>query len=270
MSVTLPAATFRLHDQEDLLVSLASQASQLNRERRGATFWVGKDDTTLSLLEQFARSIGEYHQQYTLDRQKKPSLKGVEWWVQCRDAPESILCHYDKDEALWERHRVMRHPTLSTATYLAAGFSAPLVLFSDSFAAVCTPTDGKHVAFDGTLLHGAPAELAPLFSHQHTIADGKRISFLVNLWHDHRPCFVTKFSAPDFFQSSFHDPALELRMNPLTCFRVPLEMQTTTAARQSCFQPDDTHKLLLANRHQRDLLAFQRKAATDGLLVFSR
>ena len=48
------------------------------------------------------------------------------------------------------------------------------------------PIPGRHIAFDGGLLHGGPAELATPFSNS-----GERLSLVVNIWLQHRPLGVT-------------------------------------------------------------------------------
>ena len=45
---------------------------------------------------------------------------------------------------------------------------------------LCYPRKGKHVAFDGQLLHGVPVEY-------HTGPPGLRVTFLVNIWLGHTP-----------------------------------------------------------------------------------
>jgi hypothetical protein len=61
------------------------------------------------------------------------------------------------------------------------------------------PRRGKHVVFDGRLLHGAPAALelreAPAAvrlgnAPEPDVASQERVTFLVNLWSQHRPASV--------------------------------------------------------------------------------
>mmetsp|Transcript_77801 Transcript_77801/g.161630 ORF Transcript_77801/g.161630 Transcript_77801/m.161630 type:complete len:396 (+) Transcript_77801:115-1302(+) len=144
---------------------------------------------------------------------------------------QGLSLHYDKDEAAVETWDIWSHPELGTATYLSGG-GAPLLVYAtrspedgeeDSMSEseeapapppapssssssssssppdqpphgfVCFPSDARHVAFDGSLLHGVPEELlfltakgqdkkAAAHSRPYT-----RLSFLVNIWTSHRP-----------------------------------------------------------------------------------
>lgn len=56
------------------------------------------------------------------------SIVGAEWWIQKRTATEGISFHYDKDEGLASVHSTMRHPAISTVTYLTDCGAPTLVL----------------------------------------------------------------------------------------------------------------------------------------------
>ena len=171
-----------------------------------------------------------------------PTLVGAEWWVQLRSvAParlqgvegaagddagpmagegeadgSSIAFHYDCDEGLYSATGELVPPWLSTVTYLSALGAPTLILPSmPDYAGGGCPTDGvgayvsfphpgKHLCFDGRLLHGCPHTLAGEFAgarHAPTDADasatgatdegksgdGLRLTLLVNLWRCHRP-----------------------------------------------------------------------------------
>ncbi|KAL7558692.1 hypothetical protein ACA910_013410 [Epithemia clementina (nom. ined.)] len=191
------------------------------------------------------------------------------------DNDEAVDLHYDKDEVLAEAFGLGLFPTLSTVTYLTGGTPTPqqqgrysplllllppqppTVVFPRCYHAdddevpadsalllrnmwISHPQPGKHIVFDGRLLHGAPANLelrlpqpmhqeqrqqkeAPTTS-QTTIRDGRnnrdqgkldqlqqqqqqkypevsvRITFLVNVWHSHRPAGIT--SLPESIRQS--------------------------------------------------------------------
>lgn len=59
---------------------------------------------------------------------------------------------------------------------------------------VSRPRVGKHISFDGRLLHAAPAELRPLWRGRGTTSTTtkgrKRVSFLVNVWLNHKPRYA--------------------------------------------------------------------------------
>lgn len=264
--VSLPLSAFKLdalaENDYALCDRLARDAELIVREHRGATFWLPRDETQLCLIEAFALQVGMYHEASLGLRR----LSGVEWWVQ-RRVSESILTHYDKDEVAWEVARNMHQPTVSTATYVKSGFSAPLVVFSANFSALAAPFNAKHVAFDGSLLHGVPAELAPFFSSkaEHIGASSPRLSILVNLWHDHTPHCVSKLQQL---------PACEagscplLRPRPLPVIRVAGQDRKAGFCIADAAGPELTPCLPLATRRQRALKASQREAAISGLLVF--
>ncbi|MGK3740746.1 MAG: hypothetical protein ACI90V_007596 [Bacillariaceae sp.] len=98
----------------------------------------------------------------------------------------SIDLHYDKDEALAENFGIGSFPTLSTVTYLTApsvttttqkmatSAAAPTIVFDHTYTQsedevmssmlVSRPRVGKHLVFDGRLLHGAPSHPSLLSS----------------------------------------------------------------------------------------------------------
>ena len=154
---------------------------------------------------------------------------GAEWWVQLREqhaAPEaaapapaldvddasSIAFHFDCDEGLYSATGELVPPWLSTVTYLSSIGAPTLILPARADAdGAGTPTDGgaflsfphsgKHLCFDGTLLHGCPhalaAELAAWQEQEAAAttaavaaappAEEVRLTLLVNLWQRHRP-----------------------------------------------------------------------------------
>jgi hypothetical protein len=175
---------------------------------------------------------------------------GAEWWVQVKDismvsaaksssssredcTASSIELHYDKDEALAESFGLGSFPTFSTVTYLtpSSQYAAPTVVFDHVYTQgeeevmsqmlVSRPRLGKHVIFDGRLLHGAPFhrmlqatvdssgdaekesattadDSGSTSAESSTPEEGAceekvpqfRITFLVNIWKDRRPSNV--------------------------------------------------------------------------------
>jgi hypothetical protein len=102
------------------------------------------------------------------------SAAGVEWWVQIRGPAtnhgDAIGFHWDRDEVLADADPpTLAHPMVATVTYLTSAGAptvvldvAPLQLPGTASATrgyVSHPSPGKHIAFDGRLLHGVPPEL---------------------------------------------------------------------------------------------------------------
>mmetsp|Transcript_13618 Transcript_13618/g.20160 ORF Transcript_13618/g.20160 Transcript_13618/m.20160 type:complete len:371 (+) Transcript_13618:121-1233(+) len=149
---------------------------------------------------------------------------GCEWWVQLRpssnqkrinsnskEAQRGIQFHWDKDETLRDVADVFVHPHLSTVTYLTDN-GAPTLVFEESMpnerlldktagtgikgAFVSWPLRGKHLSFDGRLLHGAPSDLL-----RSSETDELRVTFLVNIWLYHKPLGIEQF--PEAFLGRF-------------------------------------------------------------------
>ena len=164
---------------------------------------------------------------------------GAEFWVQVRRVGaadgSSIAFHWDSDETCM-RAGVHVPPLLATVTYLG-GVGAPTLVLplaasergmavaardaataEDGSAGVATacargaaylsrPVPGKHLAFDGRLLHGCPTgyslppaataegmtEGAPSAAEQD--AGSLRVSLLVNVWRCHRPLAAHRLPA---------------------------------------------------------------------------
>lgn len=124
---------------------------------------------------------------------RAPGVNGVigaEWWYQVRGATEDIGFHYDKDEGLASVHSTMRHPILSTITYLGDNGSPTLILNQRTDGNINDPTipeqsyliyplAGRHVIFDGRTQHGVVGSLSG--------SEQVRISLLVNWWDSPRP-----------------------------------------------------------------------------------
>jgi hypothetical protein len=179
-------------------------------------------------LEELALYIFNYHVQSLSSRSPvdfafNRQLSGAEWWVQIKDlsdpddvASSSIDLHYDKDEDIAENFDVGIFPSISTVTYLteqtAITNSQPTIIFpttaNDPMGTeiwecyISYPVFGKHISFDGRLLHGAPAN-AQLRNWRGVeppkLTDDsqpkKRITFLVNIWLNHHPANVQPLPA---------------------------------------------------------------------------
>ena len=211
-----------LMSRQDFLVEQCVTLVRQSKE----TFWLGNYDTPCCDFEQLAKSIAEYHWQRL---GVNTASGGVEWWIQVKaDADDgkqaaSIGLHYDKDETIAELFTLGFFPLLSTVSYLTQSHegAAPQIptLILDTTASspvettpirsvfVSYPRVGKHVAFRGDLLHGAPkqwmgweeAEVAQKEKSEEKGEDpfkGRvRVTFLVNLW-THRPAAVERLPEP--------------------------------------------------------------------------
>ncbi|GKY94024.1 hypothetical protein MPSEU_000369200 [Mayamaea pseudoterrestris] len=133
------------------------------------------------------------------------------------DESDEVGLHFDADYGLEEQASgLLLHPRLATVTYLS-DYGAPTVVFDKRSPTVkdvnksslqgditkgwlSSPSVGKHIAFDGRLLHGAPATFFPgatLDGNVMASEDGPpikkqkmdrvRYTFLVNIWINHCP-----------------------------------------------------------------------------------
>ncbi|EKX52650.1 hypothetical protein GUITHDRAFT_101812 [Guillardia theta CCMP2712] len=170
----------------------------------GSTFWLGASDKPRCSLEKMAQQIFmHFTQQVEFDA----SRSGVEWWVQMRlggdgEAEpgvmgEDITLHWDKDEELVNTIGTHMTPYVGTVTYLT-NYGAPTVVLNKAAPKQAEDVEGcygssrhldagKSIAFDGRLLHGALTGFIQPEMWQ------RRVTFLANVWLDHRPLQVNRF-----------------------------------------------------------------------------
>ena len=184
-------------------------------------------------LEDFALMIFHYHVKQLQEKgeaiESIETISGAEWWIQVKNAfdgaeneedamddDHNICLHYDKDEDVAEKWDVGLFPPLSTVTYLSedvgnSTFQQPTLIFYTTAndevgspindAYMSFPRMGKHIAFDGSLLHGAPSQPSLCtwqagnqefsFSNSHSGTESPlRVTFLVNIWINHHPIGV--------------------------------------------------------------------------------
>lgn len=169
--------------------------------------WLASDAEPRCALEQLARRICDFH---TAKLELEPGmLRGVEWWSQVRQPGRNaaIGFHWDKDEKLHTRDGLFVFPALATVTYLSDVGGPTAVLDqrissyggledSDNIAqgCLCWPSVGRHLVFDGRLLHGVAA------ADSHT--NDTRYTFLVNIWIGHQPTGVRPFPEAKLSQLS--------------------------------------------------------------------
>ncbi|CAL1173891.1 unnamed protein product [Cladocopium goreaui] len=178
------------------------------------SFWVGAREQARTVLDRFALQVFWFHTSRLSisDAVTKFPNAGAEFWVQ-RRGPEQAASergmdwHFDKDEDLLDQADLTVMPCVGTVTYFSSQ-GAPLVVLSEPrlngplaltvddevTAYAVQPMCGRHVAFDGSLLHGCPARFAP---------KAERLSLVVNLWFEHKPLGVS--STMSWRKQRFHD-----------------------------------------------------------------
>ena len=168
---------------------------------------------------------------------------GAEWWFVVREpvdhtvAPEpkhlsgqpkeidhdggvgGIDLHWDKDVVLAGMKLPYIHPVLSTVTYLSE-FGAPTIVLpvrrtnEGTIDEKCPemnisyPATGKHLVFDGSLLHGVPESMNQS-KHDREVDKGPRVTFLVNIWLRHRPFAVQRFPFSELVEARATMPCSE-------------------------------------------------------------
>ena len=187
----------------------------------GETFFVAAGATPRCGLEALALSVFRLH---TRGATFDPETSGAEWWTQVIDADDDIGFHWDQDYGVADCG-VNVHPHLATVTYLSTLGGPTIVLDHASpvqhgadFTArpqrcwVSRPALGKHMCFDGRLLHAAPSDFCgatttggggggggggpppvaspvPRGFANLRDEDGRvlRVTFLVNVWLNYTP-----------------------------------------------------------------------------------
>ena len=184
----------------------ARAAARTDEYSAGSTFWVGADATPKTRIERLALDIFHHHAR---DAVYRADCSGAEWWTHVLDVDDAeIGFHWDRDYDLEADQGLYIHPHVATVTYLShdgaptlvTSHASPLLasepLTADHVdeAVASWPRLGRHLVFDGRLLHGAPASLAappPAGGRgkgaARSEAPRKRISFLVNVWLNHTP-----------------------------------------------------------------------------------
>lgn len=178
-------------------VFTAKRLLEEESESAGSTYWFPESATASCALEQLVQEILLWHRE-----RLQVDLKGAEWWTLWMDGEDDVAWHWDADYEARARGE-LRHPLLGTVTYLEAGGSeAPTVILEGcreaeimaggvslvNSAHLSLPVNGKHICFDGSLLHAAPVELRDVFrTSRSSRKRSARATLLVNLWCDHEP-----------------------------------------------------------------------------------
>jgi hypothetical protein len=222
--------------REDCKVAFTSRAVEAGDSySNGTTFFLPCQMTPRCTLERLALEI---FQQHTKGIEYNPETSGAEWWVLYLHTIDDVGFHWDRDYGIELEENRMVHPYLGTVTYLS-NVGGPTVFldmpgdtiaeefenFSLSCCRVSYPKPGKHVTFDGNLLHGAPSSLYAAVtdtsdSEESEEEDGSddedsipeseaRVTFLVNIWLDHHPTQAEPLPA-DLIPYLSNDPSIRM------------------------------------------------------------
>ena len=213
--------SMRLHSIDYQSVETIAKDCHILTSLSKETFYIDSHTSPRCRLEAVAQQILLYHISQ-LESQSQCGTIGAEFWCQVKDSisenniASGVDIHYDKDEFLSDKMEIGVFPAISTVTYLSApaGSAATIILGNKIDDRVGEGIQGcllsypqvhKHVSFDGRFLHGAPAALnKPVFLYgdsnkeiareeanegqgEEVRAREKRVTFLVNVWIDHRP-----------------------------------------------------------------------------------
>lgn len=137
------------------------------------------------------RYVNMHPELYSKSGGSAPKIIGAEWWVQIRTGSEDIGFHYDKDEGLASLRGIMKHPAVSTVTYLS-DVGAPTLIFNMTTpdgnieipaipdeGVLSYPKENRHILFRGNLQHGVVGSASTRSS---AASIKKRVTLLINWW----------------------------------------------------------------------------------------
>jgi hypothetical protein len=241
-------ATERLREDCKTSFNCRSLSSGSENYSTGSTYFIKANDKPGCNLEALALQIFQQHTS-GLDYDAKNS--GAEWWSQSIDHRDDIGFHWDRDYGAEEERGEHIYPKFATVTYVSkeggptvvmdkAGTDSsdePLIGSVQRFAA-SRPLVGKHIAFDGSLLHAAPSDFGvesegsdngsgPGSEESEDDSDEGplRVTFLVNVWVNHIPSQSQRLPNKDQKTLSPIDSSVTLQFNNTTataCKEVPL------------------------------------------------
>ena len=199
-------------DLERLALRILEQhtdAFGLDRNLYGAEWWVQVKPVFSGEEEPASSSSSISSSRPSSQQPEEIPVSSSEY--QTGSVDEAVDLHYDKDEALAESFGIGAFPLLSTVTYLTETkpASPPTVIFSRIYEQVqeesisqmfvSHPRRGKHLVFDGRLLHGAPSHPGLRRKSDKegpsSPADPMRVTFLVNIWKKSKPAGVEPLPA---------------------------------------------------------------------------
>lgn len=170
----------------------------------GNTYFFRACDVPRFALETLALEIFQFHTKNV--KEFDPQNSGAEWWAQCVDSNSTIGFHWDRDYGKEDEMGINVYPKLATVTYLTKCGGPTLIVnkkglersksshvgVSDELF-ISSPKIGKHIAFDGPLLHAAPSDLIAGGNDKSNVDEMddtgifKRVTFLVNIWINNKP-----------------------------------------------------------------------------------
>jgi hypothetical protein len=170
----LPADVFSHVHDEALRVFEHIRSQNTLRYGKRLTFWMDMESKPRTNIEVAIQKLSRYISGGNIAKnyhKRNPPI-GAEWWVQVIDGNGGeISFHYDKDEGLASQHLKMRHPLLSTVTYLT-GHGSPTVVFNQTspdgnvndpalptHGIMSYPVANRHLVFRGDLNHGVVGSL---------------------------------------------------------------------------------------------------------------
>lgn len=213
---------------EELLITVKvfrkMQYAEVLTEGKLSTFWY---DRRRKKARHAIERVIDHLEQYIAPMKSCTKIVGAEWWIQDKEVAAGIDFHYDKDEGLASSKRRMKHPSISTVTYLTSE-GAPTVILRQitpdgnrnvpevpSFGYVSFPTTNMHITFSGSLQHGVLRTASPFYDRKQfsstvtvegndaeimspsNLIPPRRVTFLVN-W------YVVFFSIRAVHYYSFH------------------------------------------------------------------
>ena len=200
LAVVSPDDREVLRAECELLFTASSKADPSQKYSQGQTLWVGAEQEPRWAVERYALQVFRAHTQgLVFDAAKS----GVEFWPLVLDTIDDVGAHYDKDYGA-EDDNLAFYPNYGTVTYLTGASGAPTMFFENTEDEGPIPVTikrgylskvvpGKHVRFDGRLLHCASSSVATLAAQRwvpelvEKTATKKRVTLLINVWLDHRP-----------------------------------------------------------------------------------
>jgi len=226
---------------ENMPKELIEDAKVVWNGLQNESFWLPANASPQNLLEQFAKSVFDYHTQHWVEFKKETS--GCEWWVQIKNKGEEIDFHWDKDECLLMQEKAFAHPQLATVTYLQGECGAPTIITDAQIGMegeipeklvlesveMSFPRRGKHLVFDGRVLHGVshyenelkfepPKKKRKLNPKESSKENETRITLLVNIWLDYIPFGIERLMGE--ILTKMHRPLPNLRFEPTRAIKM--------------------------------------------------
>lgn len=234
---------------------------------------------------------------------------------------DEVGLHFDADHGLEDQvTNLFLHPRVATVTYLTSHGAPTVVLDRRSPPQgdmetlngpirrgwLCHPNRGRHLAFDGRLLHGAPATFFPAHAKESAIGGGddddddtkppptkkvkvdgndekeasensnhrqvpraQRITLLVNVWVNHCPLDAEPLE--DDICAKLKTPADTLAFSPTLPDRISLDNTPVVQLLTSGDDPAGEEEVVIGNRivtaHYSPSMDDLHAASTNGSIV---